>query len=603
MRRINDLATAIAEKQQIGQREAEHFLLTMVDVINDALHYEKQLKVKGLGTFKVSAVSARESVSVKTGQRITIGQREKISFSPEASMRDLVNKPFAQFETVVVNDGVSFDEIDAKYKNTLTESPEDVDAEDVADVPSAASEPVEEPVEELANEAAEEFVAPVVPLAPVAPLVEVPVVELAEESIEEAQEEIQEEIQEEPQEGIQEEPQEGIQEEPQEEASVEAQEEPAENLVEDAGEEPAEELPEAPAEDVSEANTEEAAEEMVPAEDVSEANTEESAAEFEPAEEQTTETNNQAPNYLMENQAKVDDYGYPLKENEEVVELSAQLKKKSRLVKLLMGVIACLLVAAGAGYYYMNKLLQDRDNRIAHLVAQIQEDQHNTYLHATGVRPDDNRPGRPPRQAVAAKTAQENTEEQMAERERRVKEREIALKAEELKHQEALNAKRAELAKEEEARKAKLAKEQAAAAAKLAKQQAEQKAQQQAVKLAQQKAAAQKAEQAKAAAAKAAAQQAAAKTAAAAKAADKSIPNQAAYNKDPRVRLGAYVITGVSEVVTVRAGQTLAGISKAYLGPGMECYVEAVNGGIKEVKAGQKLKIPAVKVKKSVSKK
>ena len=590
MRRINDLAAAIAEKQQIGQREAEHFLLTMVDVINDALHYEKQLKVKGLGTFKVSAVSARESVSVKTGQRITIGQREKISFSPEASMRDLVNKPFAQFETVVVNDGVSFDEIDAKYKNTLTESPEDVDAEDVANVPSAASEPVEEPVEELANEASEEFV------APVAPLVEVPVVELAEESIEEAQEEIQEEIQEEPQEEIQ------------EEASVEAQEEPAENLVEDAGEESAEELPEAPAEDVSEANTEEAAEEMDPAEDVSEANTEESAEEFEPAEEQTTETNNQAPNYLMENQAKVDDYGYPLKENEEVVELSAQLKKKSRLVKVLMGVIACLLVAAGAGYYYMNKLLQDRDNRIAHLVAQIQEDQHNTYLHATGVRPDDNRPGRPPRQAVAAKTAQENTEEQMADRERRVKEREIALKAEELKHQEALNAKRAELAKEEEARKAKLAKEQAAAAAKLAKQQAEQKAQQQAVKLAQQKAAAQKAEQAKAAAAKAAAakaaaQQAAAKTAAAAKAADKSIPNQAAYNKDPRVRLGAYVITGVSEVVTVRAGQTLAGISKAYLGPGMECYVEAVNGGIKEVKAGQKLKIPAVKVKKSVSKK
>lgn len=585
MRRINDLAAAIAEKQQIGQREAEHFLLTMVDVINDALHYEKQLKVKGLGTFKVSAVSARESVSVKTGQRITIGQREKISFSPEASMRDLVNKPFAQFETVVVNDGVSFDEIDAKYKNTLTESPEDVDAEDVANVPSAASEPVEEPVEELANEASEEFVAPVAPLAPVSPVEEVPIVELAEESIEEAQEEIQEE------------PQEEIQEEPQEEASVEAQEEPAENLVEDAGEEPAEELPEAPAEDVSEANTEEVAEEMDPAEDASEANTEESAEEFEPAEEQTTETNNQAPNYLMENQAKVDDYGYPLKENEEVVELSAQLKKKSRLVKLLMGVIACLLVAAGAGYYYMNKLLQDRDNRIAHLVAQIQEDQHNTYLHATGVRPDDNRPGRPPRQAVAAKTAQENTEEQMADRERRVKEREIALKAEELKHQEALNAKRAELAKEEEARKAKLAKEQAAAAAKLAKQQAEQKAQQQAVKLAQQKAAAQKAEQAKAAAAKAAAQQAAAK------AADKSIPNQAAYNKDPRVRLGAYVITGVSEVVTVRAGQTLAGISKAYLGPGMECYVEAVNGGIKEVKAGQKLKIPAVKVKKSVSKK
>ena len=78
---------------------------------------------------------------------------------------------------------------------------------------------------------------------------------------------------------------------------------------------------------------------------------------------------------------------------------------------------------------------------------------------------------------------------------------------------------------------------------------------------------------------------------------------QSKYDQDPRVRLGAYVITGVSETVTVRQGQTLASISKAYLGPGMECYVEAVNGGIKEVKAGQKLKIPALKLKKAARKK
>ena len=119
--------------------------------------------------------------------------------------------------------------------------------------------------------------------------------------------------------------------------------------------------------------------------------------------------------------------------------------------------------------------------------------------------------------------------------------------------------------------------------------------------------AAAKAEAAKQAAAKAeAAKQAAAKAEAAKKAAaakKTATTSNASYNDDPRVRTGAYVITGVSETVTVRAGQTLASISKAYLGPGMECYVEAINGGIKTVTAGQKIKIPALKVKQAAKKK
>ena len=81
-----------------------------------------------------------------------------------------------------------------------------------------------------------------------------------------------------------------------------------------------------------------------------------------------------------------------------------------------------------------------------------------------------------------------------------------------------------------------------------------------------------------------------------------SILSQSAYDKDPRVRTGAYVITGIANTVTVKAGQTMSSLSKTYLGPGMECYLEAVNGGNRELKAGEKIKIPALKTKKSLKK-
>ena len=147
-----------------------------------------------------------------------------------------------------------------------------------------------------------------------------------------------------------------------------------------------------------------------------------------------------------------------------------------------------------------------------------------------------------------------------------------------------------------ERRKAEEAKQAAAKAAEAAKLAAAQKAAEAAKQAAAKKAA-------EAAAAKKAAEAAAAKKAAEAAAAKKTAATNASYNDDPRVRTGAYVITGVSETVTVREGQTLASISKAYLGPGMECYVEAINGGIKTVQAGQKIKIPALKVKQAAKKK
>ena len=110
---ILELARAIAVRHGMTQKEAERFVNTFIDVVNDGLRNEKQLKIKGLGTFKVIDTKDRESVNVNTGERILIGGRGKITFTPDTVMRELVNKPFAQFQTVVLNDGVDFSDIDA----------------------------------------------------------------------------------------------------------------------------------------------------------------------------------------------------------------------------------------------------------------------------------------------------------------------------------------------------------------------------------------------------------------------------------------------------------------------------------------------------------
>ena len=110
---ISELARAIAVRHGMTQKEAERFVNTFIDVVNDGLRNEKQLKIKGLGTFKVIDTKDRESVNVNTGERILIGGRGKITFTPDTVMRELVNKPFAQFQTVVLNDGVDFSDIDA----------------------------------------------------------------------------------------------------------------------------------------------------------------------------------------------------------------------------------------------------------------------------------------------------------------------------------------------------------------------------------------------------------------------------------------------------------------------------------------------------------
>ena len=185
MAKIQDLAKYLSAKHKIQQKEAERFLTAVVDVLNDGLHYEKLVKVKGLGTFKVIDVKNRESVDVNTGERILIEGRPKITFTPDAVMKDLVNKPFAQFETVVLNEGVTFDNLPEESEVPLADEPEpQPEIEQLME-----EKPAPEPVAE--EEQPEEIIIPQeTESEPVAPLAEMPVAEVPEpETPEETQEE------------------------------------------------------------------------------------------------------------------------------------------------------------------------------------------------------------------------------------------------------------------------------------------------------------------------------------------------------------------------------------------------------------------------------
>lgn len=175
MAKIQDLAKYLSAKHKIQQKEAERFLTAVVDVLNDGLHYEKLVKVKGLGTFKVIDVKNRESVDVNTGERILIEGRPKITFTPDAVMKDLVNKPFAQFETVVLNEGVTFDNLPEESEVPLADEPEpQPEIEQLME-----EKPAPEPVPE--EEQPEEIIIPQETEAePVAPLAEMPVAEVPE---------------------------------------------------------------------------------------------------------------------------------------------------------------------------------------------------------------------------------------------------------------------------------------------------------------------------------------------------------------------------------------------------------------------------------------
>ena len=450
---ITELASKLMEKHGLKRTEAELFIRQFVGVINDGLKNDKSVKVKGLGTFKVQAVSARKSVDVNTGEAIVIEGRDKISFTAEAVMRDLVNAPFAQFETVIVNDGVDFSEIDAKNQADNTEAKEPTPA--VEPTPVAEPEPaVVEPAPVAEPEPA------VVEPAPVAEP-EPAVVEPAPVA------------------------------------------EPEPTVVEAA---PAAE-PEPTVEPAPAAEPEPTVE---PA----------PVAEPEPA---VVE-----PTPIVEQTPAVED------SDSDTDELEAKSKSYKNTIIVLASSLACVVILAVVGFVYMFSQIEKRDNRIAHLETQtatLADRMMKTHMS--------------PAPAANLPAANDEADNILAANEQKIEAAQKADKENNLKTAEAKPEPKAEP-----------------------------------------KAATKPTAEAKAHAAKSA----------------PSILSQSAYDKDPRVRTGAYVITGIANTVTVKAGQTMSSLSKTYLGPGMECYLEAVNGGNRELKAGEKIKIPALKTKKSLKK-
>ena len=160
---LNNIAKVLVEKNGLEPKEAMTFTTAMFDLIHDRLNEEGIVKVKGLGTFKMIRVEARESINVRTGERVLIDSHAKITFTPDAVMKELVNKPFSQFETVVLNDDVEF--TDMKSEETTDETNNSEQSESLVDVVSEGGTP--EPAPVVAPEPAP-VVAPE-PVAEVAP--------------------------------------------------------------------------------------------------------------------------------------------------------------------------------------------------------------------------------------------------------------------------------------------------------------------------------------------------------------------------------------------------------------------------------------------------
>ena len=187
------IADAVAKKHKITVKEAEKFVSAIFDVVNEGLKTDKLVKVKGLGTFKVQAVKPRESVNVNTGERVLMEGHEKVSFTPDATMKELVNKPFALFETVVLNDGVDFADIESK-------SDDEEKAENTDEIVVSAEEIADSDEEKI--ETKEEITAEIIDKKPAEEVpqqaVEIPMVavETKEKIVEESEEEQKETVEE-----------------------------------------------------------------------------------------------------------------------------------------------------------------------------------------------------------------------------------------------------------------------------------------------------------------------------------------------------------------------------------------------------------------------
>ena len=521
---LNVLGKKLAEKTGLSQQEAELFIKKMFDVVNEGLQDDKQVKVKWLGTFKVTSVKDRESVDVNTGERIVIDGRDKISFTPDNILKEIVNKPFAQFETVVVNDGVEFDEIDKKFE-----------AEEQMNENQQVKESKEQMVENQQTEESEEQMNENQQTAEAEAS---DVIDFLDESDTSAVTDKTETL--------------SVSNEVVVIGDSETSNEASSQISNEA-------FPEI----ITETIVQNSVDVMKPAVN-------------EPEEVQKDQEQVQAPEVQLKEDAqsepevqdKVNVQDEPEESVQDESEADAEIEpesydtfestKKGIVIPRYLVIVACFLMVAligGIGWFAFNygKMAAQRD----HLALQLDSYQQ-----------DANKP-----KAASAPPSQEEIMRKKA----------IEDSIRMVKASEAVKMAEAEGQQIDENASLDVDKNKSEAGTKKQLETQKQAAAQKAVEAKKAAEAKKHAEDMKAAAKKQAEN-------ASAKAASK-------YSQDARVRTGAYRIVGVAEVVTAREGQTIEAISKRYFGPGMECYVEALNGSGK-LKAGQKVKIPKLELKK-----
>lgn len=470
---ISRLAKSISSKHGLTQAEAERFISKMFEVANEGLHEDKLLKIKWLGTFKVTPVKDRESVDVNTGERIVIEGRDKISFTPDNILKEIVNKPFAQFETVVVNDGVDFSDIDEKF------SLQAVPAEPIAaEMPSTVGE----------QKTAEASIG-----------------QPESKSFDESKNNDEQKVADQPTAEVY--------------PSAEAQ--PM------AGEQPmAEEHPMAEEQQMQPlvGNTTGEQESLVN-EDIL---TKESSL-VKNASDNEAGTSNEA---VASNNAAMSDGAVP--SEEPAAEVGEEVHSHHLMIPKYLVAIVCLvfvILLGGMGWFAFNfgKMQAQRD-QLAMQLQTIKKPTQVATKDSTQTSAEDSA-------ALALKKKAQEDSIRMAETSKAV---EMAEKTEQgrVEGQALTNTSSSQIGTSSTQKGSSQAKGTAPSA-----------------------------------------------------------PRSSAYDADPRVRTGAYRIVGVAQTVTVKDGQSLASLSRLYLGPGMECYVEAVNGK-NEVKVGQKIKIPKLELKR-----
>lgn len=455
MAKVSDFASELVGRYGLKEEEATEFISAMFDIICEQLDgADKQVKVKGLGTFKVTSVGARASVDVNTGERIIIEGRNKISFTPEVMLRDRVNRPFVQFETVVLNDGVDFSEIDNEFNG----SKQEVAASD--SIVETANETVADDAEEVAEKA---------------------VVETIDESVAESVV--------------------GAEEDKSDVAIEEnASDVVPENVMDQGQKEEAK--PELKNESVPEYGHE-------PMSEVEADNSDESQQSTVglSSDESVEKSSDDSQQSSVESSATTP-------QPKEVVVAEGCKQRNPRLMYWFSIASFVLLIFIGVGMYFLYEQVKAKNVAIEQLQTKLA--MHSMALKSAAVEP---------KQGVASK-------------------KNIVADTTDAAKQVAITDAAETVAKEEVSKPIEKTHEPPVAEKKKS-----------------------------------------------------NVPKPAAdYNFDVRVRTGAYIIVGEETSVTVRSGQTLASISKAYLGPGMECYVEVFNNR-KEVKPGDKLRIPKLKIK------